>query len=103
MRIAQEEIFGPVLAVIPFRDEEEAIRLANDTTYGLGAGVQTADVGRALRVARALRSGTVGINTYTVVPNVPFGGFKSSGLGREGGLAGIEEYTELKSVTVGLA
>jgi aldehyde dehydrogenase (NAD+) len=103
MRIAQEEIFGPVLAVIPFRDEDEAIRLANDTTYGLGAGVQTADVGRALRVAGALRSGTVGINTYTVVPNVPFGGFKSSGLGREGGRVGIEEFTELKSVTVGLA
>ena len=102
MRIAQEEIFGPVLAVIPFRDEDEAIALANDTSYGLGAGVQTADLGRALRVSKALRSGTVGVNTYTVVPNVPFGGFKASGLGREGGLAGIEEFTELKSVTIGL-
>jgi aldehyde dehydrogenase (NAD+) len=103
MRIAQEEIFGPVLAVIPFHDEAEAIALANDTSYGLGAGVQTADVGRALRVTRALRSGTVGVNTYSVVPNVPFGGYKTSGLGREGGLAGIEEFTELKSVTVGLS
>ena len=102
MRIAQEEIFGPVLAVIPFRDEAEAVRLANDTTYGLGAGVQTADLARALRVTKALRSGTVGVNTYTVVPNVPFGGYKASGLGREGGLAGIEEFTELKSVTIGL-
>ena len=102
MRIAQEEIFGPVLAVIPFRDEDEAIRLANDTSYGLGAGVQTADVRRALRVSKALRSGTIGVNTYSVVPNVPFGGYKASGLGREGGLAGIEEFTELKSVTIGL-
>ena len=74
MRIAQEEIFGPVLAVIPFTDEDEAIRIANDTTYGLGAGVQTADVARALRVTRALRAGTVGVNTFSVVPNAPFGG-----------------------------
>jgi aldehyde dehydrogenase (NAD+) len=102
MRIATDEIFGPVLAVIPFRDEEEAIRLANDTSYGLGAGVQTSDVARALRVSKALRSGTVGVNTYTVVPNVPFGGYKTSGLGREGGRAGIEDFTEVKSVTVSL-
>jgi aldehyde dehydrogenase (NAD+) len=102
MRIAQEEIFGPVLAVIPFRDEDEAIRLANDTSYGLGAGVQTSDVSRALRVSKRLRSGTVGVNTYTVVPNVPFGGFKTSGLGRENGRVGIEAFTEVKSVTVAL-
>ena len=100
MTIAQEEIFGPVLAVIPFDDEDEAIRLANNTTYGLGAGVQTADVARALRVSRALRAGTVGVNTFSVVPNAPFGGYKTSGLGREGGLAGIEAFTELKTVTV---
>jgi aldehyde dehydrogenase (NAD+) len=103
MRIAQEEVFGPVLAVIPFTDEADAVRLANDTSYGLGAGVQTSDVGRALRVTKALRSGTVGVNTYTVVPNVPFGGYKTSGLGREGGRVGIEEFTEVKAVTVGLA
>jgi aldehyde dehydrogenase (NAD+) len=102
MRIAQEEVFGPVLVVIPFTDEEEAVRIANDTRYGLGAGVQTSDVGRALRVSKALRTGTVGVNTYTVVPNVPFGGYKTSGLGREGGRAGIEEFTELKAVTVAL-
>lgn len=99
MTIAQEEIFGPVLAVVPFRDEEEAIRLANDTTYGLGAAVMTGSVARAMRVARAVRAGTVGINHHaTVLPNAPFGGFKRSGLGREGGIHGIEEFTELKTI-----
>ena len=84
MAIARDEIFGPVLAVIPFADEDEAVRLANDTDYGLGASVQTADVSRALRVARAVRSGTFGVNGYTVMPNAPFGGYKQSGVGREG-------------------
>jgi aldehyde dehydrogenase (NAD+) len=93
--IAQEEIFGPVLAMLPFKDEADAIRLANETSYGLGASVQTSDVKRALRVAQAVRAGSFGVNGYTVMPNAPFGGFQQSGLGREGGRAGIEEFTEL--------
>ena len=102
MTIAQEEIFGPVLAVVPFRDEDEAIRLANESEYGLGASVMTGDVRRAMRVARAVRSGTFGVNTYTVTPHTPFGGYKTSGIGREGGAEGIEAFTELKTVTIAL-
>jgi aldehyde dehydrogenase (NAD+) len=98
--LAQEEVFGPVLAVVPFEDEADAIRLANDTSYGLGAGVQTGSVKRAMRVSRTLRAGTVGVNTYAVAPNTPFGGYRTSGLGREGGWPGIEAFTELKTVTV---
>ena len=96
--IAQTEVFGPVLAVVPFTDEDEAIRLANDTQYGLGATVYTTDIRRALRAAKGIRAGTFGINGYTVEPHAPFGGFKESGLGREGGRAAIESYTELKTV-----
>jgi aldehyde dehydrogenase (NAD+) len=102
MTIAREEIFGPVLAMIPFRDEEDAIRLANDTDYGLGASVHTNDVRRALRVARAVRAGSFGVNGYTVMPNAPFGGFKQSGLGREGGIEGFEAFLETKTVTIAL-
>ncbi|GAB3481476.1 aldehyde dehydrogenase family protein [Amycolatopsis cihanbeyliensis] len=100
--IAQEEIFGPVLAVVPFDDEEEAVRLANDTEYGLGAGLFTADVQRAFRVSRRLRVGTIGINGFQVEPHLPFGGFKQSGLGREGGRSAFEAYTELKTVMLPL-
>ncbi|MFN8039805.1 MAG: aldehyde dehydrogenase family protein [Acidimicrobiales bacterium] len=100
MTIAREEVFGPVLAVIPFTNEEDAIRLANDTDYGLGASVQTSDVKRALRIAKAVRSGTFGINGYTVVPNLPFGGYKTSGMGREGGHEGIDAFLETKSVCI---
>jgi aldehyde dehydrogenase (NAD+) len=96
--IAQEEIFGPVLAVVPFSDEEEAIRLANDTEYGLGASVFSANAQRAFRVSRKLRAGTIGVNGFQIEPHLPFGGFKQSGLGREGGLSSIEAFTELKSV-----
>jgi aldehyde dehydrogenase (NAD+) len=98
MSIAREEIFGPVLSVIPFDDEQEAVRLANDTDYGLAATVWTSDVRRAMRMTKAIKAGTVGVNGYQLEPNSPFGGFRQSGLGREGGRAAIESYTELKTV-----
>jgi len=98
MSIAREEIFGPVLSVIPFDNEEEAVRLANDTDYGLAATVWTFDVRRAMRMTKAIKAGTVGVNGYQLEPNSPFGGFRQSGLGREGGRAAIESYTELKTV-----
>jgi aldehyde dehydrogenase (NAD+) len=96
--IARQEIFGPVLSVIPFTDEGEALRIANDTDYGLGATVYTSDVKRAFRVARAVRAGTFGINGYNVEPHAPFGGYKQSGLGREGGIEAIKAFTEVKTV-----
>ena len=102
MEIAQQEIFGPVLSVVPFADEAEAVRLANDTEYGLGAGVWTEDVRRAFRVSKALRAGTIGVNGFQVEPHLPFGGFKQSGLGREGGRSAFEAYTELKTVMMPL-
>jgi aldehyde dehydrogenase (NAD+) len=102
MEIAREEVFGPVLAVVPFSDEEEAVRLANDTEYGLGAGVYTSDAKRAFRIARRIRAGTVGINGFQLEPHLPFGGFKQSGLGREGGQSAFEAYTELKTVLMPL-
>jgi aldehyde dehydrogenase (NAD+) len=102
MTIAQEEIFGPVLAVLPFDDEDEAVRIANDTEYGLGAGIYTSDARRAFRLARRLRAGTVGINGFQIEPHLPFGGFQQSGLGREGGQSAFESYTELKSVLMPL-
>jgi NAD-dependent aldehyde dehydrogenases len=98
MSIAREEIFGPVLSVIPFDGEQEAVRLANDTDYGLAATVWTSDVRRAMRMTKAIKAGTVGVNGYQLEPNSPFGGFRQSGLGREGGRAAIESYTELKTV-----
>jgi aldehyde dehydrogenase (NAD+) len=103
MTIAREEVFGPVLVAMPFEDEAQAIALANDTDYGLGAGVYTTNIARAFRVAKAVRAGTVGINEYTVWPNAPFGGYKQSGLGREGGWGSIEAFTETKSVIVGMS
>ncbi len=103
MRIAQEEIFGPVAAAIPFKDENDAVLQGNDTTYGLAAAVWTRDIARAHKVARALKAGTVWINTYGAIdPISPFGGYKQSGFGRELGKHSIELYTQIKSVYVKL-
>jgi acyl-CoA reductase-like NAD-dependent aldehyde dehydrogenase len=103
MKIAREEIFGPVAAVIPFKDENDAVFQGNDTTYGLAAAVWTQDVSRAFRVARALKAGTVWINSYNNIdPISPFGGYKQSGIGRELGKHSIDLYTQIKSVYVKL-
>jgi aldehyde dehydrogenase (NAD+)/betaine-aldehyde dehydrogenase len=101
MTVAQEEIFGPVVTVIPFEDEKDAVRIANDTRYGLFATVWTGDPARGLRLARSIKSGTVAVNTpYTAFPGIPFGGYKQSGFGRELGLETLELYLETKSVLV---
>jgi len=101
MRIAREEVFGPVLCVIPFRDEAEAVAIANDTPFGLAAGLWTNDLRRAHRLVPRLRAGTVWVNTYRRTNHAtPFGGMKESGLGRENGLEAIHEYTETKSVWI---
>jgi acyl-CoA reductase-like NAD-dependent aldehyde dehydrogenase len=103
MRIAREEIFGPVLSVIPFRDEADAVAIANDTAYGLAGGVWTRDLSRAHRVAKAIQAGTVWVNSWLVVnPQAPFGGYKGSGLGREGGREGLDVYLQTKNVYVQL-
>jgi len=97
MRIAREEIFGPVLVVIPFEDEEDAIRIANDSEYGLSGGVAAGDLEHALRVASRIRTGSVSVNGgMCIAGDLPFGGYKSSGVGREWGLEGIDEYRESK-------
>ena len=102
-RIAQEEIFGPVLTVIPFRDEEEAIRLANDTPYGLAGAVWTRDVYRGLRVLKQIRAGILWLNTYHPTYNeAPWGGYKQSGFGRELGPRGLDQYLETKQINVNL-
>ncbi|MEC9265332.1 MAG: aldehyde dehydrogenase [Alphaproteobacteria bacterium] len=104
MRIATEEVFGPILAVIPFEDEQEAVAIANDTRFGLAAAVWSQNIHRAHRVAHQLRAGTVWINAYRVVSfAAPFGGFKESGIGRENGVDSIREFTETKSVFVELS
>jgi aldehyde dehydrogenase (NAD+) len=101
MRIAQEEIFGPVLAIIPFDDEEDAIAIGNDVAYGLAAGIWTSDMGRSLRMADRLRAGTIWVNTYRALSyTTPFGGFKRSGLGRENGIDAIKQYCDVKSVWI---
>jgi betaine-aldehyde dehydrogenase len=99
MRVAQEEIFGPVVSVIPFRDEAEAVRIANDSPYGLSGSIWTRDGARALRVARAVRTGVLGVNSNSsVFVQTPFGGYKQSGVGKELGMEGLIHNTELKSV-----
>ena len=103
MRIAQEEIFGPVLVVIPFDTEEEAIRIANDTIYGLAGAVWTKDVTRAMRVIKAMRAGITWVNTYhPTYSEAPWGGYKQSGIGRELGSYGLDEYTEVKQINIDL-
>ena len=104
MRIAQEEIFGPVLSVIPFHDEEEAVAIANDTLYGLAAGVWTTNIRRAITMSSRLRAGTVWVNTYRAVSYMsPFGGYKNSGFGRENGQHAIDEYLQTKSIWINTA
>ena len=102
MRIAQEEIFGPVLAVIPYDDVDDAVRIANDSHYGLAGTVWTRDIEHGMAVARRLRTGSVGVNQYIPDFAAPLGGFKDSGLGREGGPEGIDQYVELQSLLPGV-
>jgi aldehyde dehydrogenase (NAD+) len=96
--IAQEEIFGPVLSVIPYRDEDEAVAIANDSDYGLGGSVWTSDPDRGTALARRVQSGTIGINAYMNDPTVPFGGIKASGMGREMGPEGLVAFQQLKTI-----
>jgi aldehyde dehydrogenase (NAD+) len=104
MRIAQEEVFGPVLSVIPFKDEEEAVAVGNDVVFGLAAGVWTQDIRRAITMADRLQAGTVWVNTYRAISYMsPFGGYKRSGLGRENGQDAIREYLQTKSVWISTA
>ena len=104
MTIAQEEIFGPVLVVIPFEDEEDAVRIANDSIYGLAGNVMSGSLERSLAVARRLRAGFIGVNGGAAYgADVPFGGYKASGVGRQNGIAGFDQYTEIKSVAYPVA
>ncbi|MCW2885148.1 MAG: aldehyde dehydrogenase [Streptosporangiaceae bacterium] len=98
MRIAREEIFGPVLALLSYEDEDDAIKIANDSDYGLGGSVWTADVSHGIEVARRIRTGSCGVNLYSLDANTPFGGYKNSGLGRELGPEGLTAYLEYKSI-----
>jgi aldehyde dehydrogenase (NAD+) len=101
MRIAQEEIFGPVLVVIPYEDDEDAIRIANESEYGLGGAIFSGDKERALRMAKRIRTGSISINGgVSITGDLPFGGYKSSGIGREWGREGIEEFLETKAIGI---
>jgi len=104
MRIVREEIFGPVVAIIPFEDEADAVRLANDTPYGLSGSIWSRDIGKALRVAKGLKAGVLSVNSNSSVhTEAPFGGYKMSGIGRELGMHGLELYTEVKNVFIDLS
>jgi (Z)-2-((N-methylformamido)methylene)-5-hydroxybutyrolactone dehydrogenase len=104
MRIAQEEVFGPVLSIIRFGSDAEAVAIANDIAYGLAAGVWTQPIKRALSVSRAIRAGTVWVNTYRAVSYMsPFGGYKQSGIGRENGIESMREFMQTKSVWISTA
>ena len=97
----REEVFGPVVAVLPFADEAEAVAMANDTEYGLSGSIWTRDVGRALRVARGVEAGNLSVNSHSSVRySTPFGGFKQSGLGRELGPDALDSFTDLKNVFI---
>ncbi|MBI1817381.1 MAG: aldehyde dehydrogenase family protein [Deltaproteobacteria bacterium] len=98
MRIAREEIFGPVLSVMPFKDEDDAIRIANDSPYGLGGAIYSADRAKVIAMAKRIRTGTLNINGAVSLIHLPFGGFKDSGIGREGGWWGVNEYTEIQAI-----
>jgi aldehyde dehydrogenase (NAD+) len=99
MRIAQEEIFGPVLVVIPFDDDDDAVRIANESAYGLSGGVRSASPERAMKLARRIRSGSISVNGgMCIAGDIPFGGYKASGIGREWGVEGIEEFLETKLI-----
>ena len=104
MRVAQEEIFGPVLVVIPYKDDEDAIRIANESAYGLSGGVSGGDFDRAMKIAKRIRTGSVGVNNgMCIAGDIPFGGYKASGIGREWGVEGIEEFLETKMIAYPVA
>ena len=104
MRVAQEEIFGPVACIIRFKDEDEVIRMANDNAYGLGGAVWTRDINRAIRVSRGIETGRMWVNTYNQIPEgSPFGGYKESGIGRETHKVILEHYTQMKNIMINLA
>ena len=99
MTIAQEEIFGPVLVLIPFDDDDDAVRIANDSVYGLGGAIYSGSLDRALAVARRVRTGTLNVNGGMAYgADLPFGGYKASGVGRQNGVAGFDQYLEVKSL-----
>lgn len=103
MKIAREEIFGPVGVIIPFEDDEDAIRIANDSDYGLSGMVLSADTDRAMRVAKRVRTGTMGVNFgASISVDLPFGGYKQSGIGKEWGMEGFDEYLETKAIALGV-
>ena len=104
MRVAQEEIFGPVAVIIKFKDEADVIAMANDSVYGLGGAVWTRDINRAIRVSRAIETGRMWVNTYNFIPEgAPFGGYKESGIGRETHKVMLEHYTQMKNIMINLS